>query len=211
MAISDVHNQYDNLVIPPCDILISAGDFSFQGQPTEVKDFHEWLNEQEANHIISVQGNHEKWVEANFQLAKEMAVRACPAVYFMDEGIVEIEGLKIFCSAVTPWFNDWAWNKWPAELAKHWQRIPDDIDILVTHGPAYGIHDLIVQGYDKGKKVGCPYLLERIKEIKVPIHICGHIHAHGGKSAKVYDTTFYNASICDENYNPSNPITIIDL
>lgn len=208
VAISDVHEQWKNLVIPECDILISAGDYSYQGLPNVVKDFHEWLNEQEAGHIISVQGNHETWVEKNFEEAKRIAKKACPAVHFIDEGLVEIEGLKIWCSAITPWFHNWAWNRdRGSDIQKHWDKIPDNIDILVTHGPPYKILDEVPP---YGAQVGCEQLFTRILELtKLKIHIFGHIHAgHGHK--ELNGVHYYNASICTEQYKPLNPVTIIE-
>src|ERR1700722_16407724 len=93
-AISDVHNKYQNLIIPECDILISCGDYSFRGEPKEVKDFHTWFNYQPGKYKISVQGNHELGVEKNFGASKLIALEECSNCYFIDEGLVEIEGLK---------------------------------------------------------------------------------------------------------------------
>src|ERR1035437_242775 len=104
VAISDTHCKWNKLVIPECDILISAGDYSFRGEPHVVKDFHQWLDKQPAKHIISVQGNHEKMVEQDFDYAKELELAKCPRAHFMDEGLLEIEGKKIWCSAITPFF-----------------------------------------------------------------------------------------------------------
>ena len=52
---------------------------------------------------------------------------------------------------MSPWqprFNDWAFNldRGRKELAARWDAIPDDADIVVTHGPAYGFGDLTVDG-----------------------------------------------------------------
>jgi len=212
VAISDTHAKWKNLVIPPCDILISAGDYSFTGEKHLVKNFHEWLNKQDAGHIISVQGNHETWVEKNFNEAKELALSVCPAVYFMDEGLVEIEGLKIWCSAITPEFFHWAWNRNRGEdIKRHWDLIPEGTNILVTHGPAYGILDSVLYANSDFKEhVGCVDLADAIKRIKPDVHICGHIHsAHG--QVHIDGTSYYNASICDEIYYPSYPITEIDF
>lgn len=211
VAISDVHGKWNKLTIPECDILISAGDYSFRGERHMVKDFHRWLNEQPANHIISVQGNHETWVEQNFLEAKTLAEENCPAVYFMDEGLVEIEGLKIWCSAITPFFCNWAWNRLPHQIIYNWEKIPEDTDILITHGPPKGILDelVYVNGAPKGEHAGCPYLLRKIELIKPDIHIFGHIHCGHGEFHKD-GTSFYNAAICDEMYSPTNPVTVID-
>ena len=214
VAISDVHAKWKNLQIPECDILISAGDYSFRGEKHLVKNFHEWLNAQDAAHIISVQGNHETWVEQNFDEAKKLAQSVCPAIHFIDEGLVEIEGVKIWCSAIQPWFYDWAWNRRRGgDIKKHWDLIPNDTYILVTHGPPYGILDEVVtaggDSYYPKRLVGCEELAEAIKRVKPDIHIFGHIHCGYGEK-HVDGVSYYNAAICDEMYMPSNAPHIID-
>lgn len=214
VAISDVHTKWKNLIIPECDVLISTGDYSYHGEKHIVEGFHEWLNKQPAKHVISVQGNHETWVEKNFEEAKAAAIKACPRVHFVQEELIEIEGIKIWCSAWTPWFHAWAWNaRRGEEIKKHWDLIPTDIDILATHGPPYGILDAVyfTDGVTIKERVGCQDLMKRIGELtKMKVHIFGHIHgSHGSKS---FDNKMYfNASICDEIYYPSNPITLIDF
>lgn len=215
--ISDVHCKFDKLVIPKCDILISCGDYSFLGEDREVRWFHEWLDQQDATHIISVQGNHEKGVERNFQLSKRIATEACPIVHFIDEGLIEIEGLKIWCSAITPFFHNWAWNRYRGdEIKKHWDKIPLDIDVLVTHGPPMGILDL-VERYNGQKceyefeHVGCQDLRDKIQELKnLKIHCYGHLHYNYG-TVKIDDVTYINAAICDEDYRPSRKPIVIEL
>jgi Icc-related predicted phosphoesterase len=98
------------------------------------------------------------------------------------------------------------------ELAEKWAMIPDDVDILVTHGPPYGIYD-IVEEYMTGKEesVGSISLGHHvIDRIKPKIHIFGHIHEHGGKSIDMMITKFVNASHVNEYYEPVNkPIRVI--
>lgn len=53
--------------------------------------------------------------------------------------------------------------------------IPDDVDIVMTHGPPKGILDWIPQG-----NVGCPNLLQAIRRVKPRMHCFGHVHdGHG--------------------------------
>lgn len=212
VAISDCHGKYNKIKIPECDLLISCGDYSIQGRIHEVRNFHKWLNKQEASHIISCQGNHELMVERNFQVSKMVALEECPAVHFIDEGLIEIEGVKIWCSAITPFFCNWAWNRFRgSNIQEHWDKIPKDIDILVTHGPPYGILDTVYypDGVTPKEKVGCADLYSKIQYLdKLRYHFFGHIHgAYGHK--EINGIHFYNVSICDEMYFPSNlPIEI---
>lgn len=212
VAISDVHGKWNKLKIPECDILISVGDYSFRGEEYMVREYHEWLNKQDARCVISIQGNHEKWVEKNFTEAKEIAQKACSIVHFVDEGLVEFEGLKIWCSAITPFFCNWAWNRYRGEeIKRHWDRIPAGVDIIATHGPAYGIHDkLDNHGSDPGAHVGCQDLLNKILEVKPKIHLCGHIHCGHGYQ-KLNDIEFFNVSVCGETYQVDHPPTVIEI
>lgn len=220
VAISDVHGKWNKITIPDCDLLISAGDYSFRGERWMIEDYHRWLNNQKARHIISGQGNHELAVEADFAGSKALALEECPRCHFIDEGPIEIEGVKIWYSAITPWFYDWAWNRRRTEeenkafgggwIKPHWNKIPEETDVLVTHGPPYGILDVVRRPDGTPKeRVGCEDLKNRILEVKPDLHIFGHIH-HSHGQVHQDGVSYYNVSICDEMYMPSNPITVID-
>lgn len=214
VMLSDTHAKWKKLVIPECDVLISAGDYSFRGERHLVKNFHEWLNKQPAKHIISVQGNHEVEVEKDFQNAKQLALSVCPRVQFIDEGEVVIDGVKFYGSAITPWFYDWAWNRWRGpDIKKHWDRIPDDTQVLITHGPPAGFLDIVyhADGMTPKERVGCMDLADRIKELKqLKLHVFGHIHGSTGET-HFNGVTYINASICDEMYKPTNPVREFEL
>ncbi|PQJ82612.1 metallophosphoesterase family protein [Polaribacter glomeratus] len=62
-------------------------------------------------------------------------------IYLNDSGC-EIADLKIWGSPVQPEFYNWAFNiECGKEIKQHWDLIPKNIDILITHGPPYGILD----------------------------------------------------------------------
>lgn len=211
IAISDVHNRYKDLKVPTCDILISAGDYSFEGRSTDTHNFHKWLNEQDARYVISIPGNHELGVEKDFNLHKVIAEAACPTVHFLEEGLVEIEGLKIWCSAYTPFFCDWAYNVvGNEELKKHWDRIPEGIDILVTHGPPYGMLDEVFRPPTYEEHVGCAELWDAVLKIKPKAHIFGHTHYHYGFK-EFNGIKFYNVANCGESYKIDRQPTEIML
>jgi len=222
--VSDVHCKWNKIIIPECDILFSCGDYSFRGEPEVVKNYHEWLDEQPAKHIVSINGNHELWVEKNFNEAKDIALKACPIVQFIQHEAIEIEGLKIFGSAWTPYFNDWAYNAGrtiteAAYLRKPfigdlWQDIPLDTQILITHGPGVGTLDWVAN-YMSGKiiNVGCNELTKKIVELKdLKIHAFGHLHMKGGNVMEQDGVKYINASVCDDNYVAHNDrIIVIDF
>jgi Icc-related predicted phosphoesterase len=85
--------------------------------------------------------------------------------------------------------------------------IPEGIDILITHGPAWGILD-DVEG-NRNVHLGCELLAEKIKQIKPKIHICGHIHSGHGHYFDGY-THYFNASVLNEQYLYSHKPWIID-
>ncbi|MFN8395634.1 MAG: metallophosphoesterase [Bacteroidia bacterium] len=127
-------------------------------------------------------------------------------IYLNDSG-VEIEGVKIWGSPIQPWFFDWAFNRQRgADIAKHWALIPEDTDILVTHGPPYGILDRT----DDGKLVGCEELIKVVERIRPKIHVFGHIHeAHG---SLIKDGTHYvNASILNLRYMRVWDATVVEI
>ncbi len=108
--------------------------------------------------------------------------------------------VRIYGSPWQPEFFNWAYNlpRNGEELKAKWDAIPDNTDILVTHGPAWGFLD-DVEGR-RGDHLGCELLAERIKAIKPKIHVCGHIHSGYGH---YYDghTHYFNASVLNERYN----------
>jgi Icc-related predicted phosphoesterase len=127
------------------------------------------------------------------------------AIYLQDEP-VEIEGLKFYGSPWQPWFLDWAFNLERGEsLRKVWARIPEDTDVLVTHGPPHGILDRTT----RGEPVGCEDLRARVEELRTPLHLFGHIHEGYGTERRG-QTLFVNASSCTVSYRPLQAPVILD-
>lgn len=214
VAISDTHNLHEKVIIPECDILIHAGDWTSMGYYWEVSAFAKWLNKQPAKYIVITPGNHEVTFEKELPLSKTWILDNCPRAHILIDNLVEIEGLKIYGSPYTPFFNNWAFNLYPGEeLIRKWNQIPEGMDVIITHGPVHGILDELarVDGTPSGHHVGSIDLFNRLQVLKPRVHICGHIHTHGG-SFKVFNgTSYYNVSICDEMYMTTNPITVIEL
>jgi Icc-related predicted phosphoesterase len=209
--VSDLHHK--RVKIEECDLLIDAGDWTGRGQLHAVLDHFEWLEEQPARHIVTVPGNHELEMERNLPLFLDEIKKRHPAIHVLIDQTIEIEGVKIHGSPITPEFCNWAWNRERGhQIRKHWDLIPDDVQILVTHGPPQDILDLVyfANGLPK-EHAGCFDLAQRIKSLKnLKLHVFGHIHSGSGIEMK-NGVTYVNAAICDEMYYPSNPVRVIEF
>lgn len=205
--ISDTHGQHKNLSLPKLDtentMLIHTGDMSKLGKEDEIIDFLEWFEAQEYKYKIFIAGNHDFLFEMNPSLAQSFVPSNC---IYLNNSSIEIEGIKIWGSPITPRFYDWAFNCDRGEkIREYWQQIPNDTDILLTHGPAYGILDQTKHGL----QVGCEELIEFVKKIKPKIHAFGHIHEAYGKVITT-STTFINASVLDIRYRLVNTPILVD-
>lgn len=211
VAISDTHNKHEQLVIPPCDILIHAGDESFMGRATELMDFAEWFDKQPAKHLVWIPGNHSVGFAAQYPHSLSWIKSKSPRTNVLMNSDVTLEGLKIWGSPVTPWFHDWAYNEYRgAPIKKYWDMIPSDTSIVVTHGPPHGILDVVSPGSHREQRVGCEELMKKIQMIKPKLHIFGHIHEGYGEE-HFMDTHFINASSVDAEYYSMNPPMVVDV
>ena len=145
---------------------------------------------------IFVPGNHDVLFEKDLKRCKELL--GSGVTVLLDE-MVTIEGLKIYGSPWTPRFCDWAFNLDRGELGDKWKWIPDDLDVLITHGPPQGILD----ADEIGKECGCGELLAELPRIKPKLHVFGHLH-HGYGVLQRGGTTFVNACICNDDDKPVN-------
>ena len=208
--ISDTHGKHEHLtskaynnILGSGDVLVHAGDCTNVGKVGEIKDFLSWFSNTEYTHKIFIAGNHDFGFELVHEIAPEYKEKG---VHYLFDSSVEIDGVKFYGSPWQPEFYDWAFNLPRGEkLAEKWALIPDDTDILITHGPAYLMLDLVPSNIH----VGCQDLFHRIMQVKPTIHVCGHVHcAYGQKYFN--DVEFLNASVLNERYQYENkPISLI--
>jgi hypothetical protein len=207
ILISDTHTYHRQVELPEGDILIHAGDFTARGRWGEVIDFFYWLENQaeKYKHVIFIAGNHDLSFEnKSHDLLKELSnlTLAFPNIHYLEDTEVIIDGIKFYGSPWQPEFHNWAFNLPRGEkLADIWNKIPNDTDVLITHGPPATILDYTLR--DK-INVGCKHLYDKIIKVKPKLHIFGHIHEGYGISTENADTTFINASMCTLVYNPDN-------
>lgn len=204
VLISDTHNQHGKIDLPEGDMIIHAGDISGLGTFTEVLNFIQWFDKLPFKHKIFIAGNH----DFLFEKQKLVATAMFPeGITYLENSEVTIEGLKIYGSPYTLEFYDWAFMKKSGrEIAEIWSLIPENLDILITHGPPFEVLDQ----NELGTHCGCKDLLRRVHEVKPRIHVFGHIH-EGYGTREINGIQFYNVSSLNENYHVSNQPFVVDL
>lgn len=221
-CISDTHNKHKQMDIGEGDVLIHAGDATGRGESEEIIPFLNWFSKQKFLHKILIAGNHdfgfEKDSQRYEQICKDLGI-----IYLNDSGVT-IEGINIWGSPVQPEFCNWAFNRridqhvvkdkdidyyhvYPQKIhpwiKPHWDLIPEDTHILITHGPALGILDEVRDFDGTSRFTGCPHLMDAIKKRKILAHIFGHIHEQYGVLCK--DGVYYiNASQLNRSYMHTN-------
>lgn len=218
------------------DILCFTGDCSARGKTGEVEDFMEWFNEQPAKEKVMIAGNHDFFFDVDYRNkmkrhswedypeneVKDMLAKY-PDIHYLDDSGVELFGLNIWGSPVQPAFGRWAFNRQrnteidangstyyygPMEggIETHWAKIPNNTDILLTHGPPFGHGDLLAHKFRRHgeyPRVGCADLKVAIERVQPKIVAFGHIH-EGYSKVEENGITYINASSLNENYSPIN-------
>jgi Icc-related predicted phosphoesterase len=212
--ISDTHNKHNSLTefLPGGDLLICSGDISGRGSITEIENFMKWFDEiDNYDTKVFIAGNHDFGFESENEKLIGLLTGYKNIDYLQDERIDLWDGndeqLVIYGTPWQPEFHNWAFNLPRGEkLKEKWDKIPVDVDILITHGPPFGKLDFVQYN---NINVGCEELMKRIGEIKPKIHVFGHIHEGFGY---VFDgnTHFINASVLNERYEFRNrPVNVL--
>lgn len=200
------------LVVPDGDILIFAGDLCNSGTLPEVADFGRWLRSLPHRYKVVIAGNH----DFPFEHFREQAVDELfgagdgGGIVYLQDSQITLMGLRIYGSPWQPRFFDWAFNldRNGPELAEKWAMIPEGLDVLVTHGPPYGVLDETHFGL---RRMGCELLAAAVVMKQPRLHVFGHNHGGYGKRGGPDGTIFVNAAICDDRYAPIREPIVIDL
>ena len=182
--ISDTHGAHDRIDLPEADVLVHCGDFTNRGRSEEISVFNEWLGRQNHDVKIVVPGNHDLAFESKPTRSRQLLTHADHVL--IDESVT-VNGIKFFGSPRTPQFGGWAFMydrfKAPCDM------IPTDTDVLITHGPSYGILDAASDGH----RCGCEDLGVVVAKVAPKVHAFGHIHESRGVK-QVGETLRVNAA-----------------
>ena len=162
---SDLHGMLPEIE-ESFDIMLLAGDLvdlhkqSSKDATIEwySKDFVDWINglpfNDENSKVIWIAGNHEvafydlgNMLRLSF--AKEIEDLTNGRAIYLEDSYAIINGIKIYG---TPWckvFGYWAFMRSNDVLVQYYDKIPEGVDILLTHDAPYGTSDMCYGWYKK--------------------------------------------------------------
>lgn len=210
VCLSDTHTFHRHVRVPEGDVLVHAGDICSFYDPLErsmavLEDFNGWLGELPHRHKIVIAGNH----DVPFTREPERARALLTNAHYLENSGIELDGLRFWGSPITPVMGSMAFaTERGAASREVWNRIPENTDVLVTHGPPRGIldQDNIWEVHD-----GCPSLLEAVRRVKPQAHIFGHIHGGWGKERSRDGTRFVNCSVFNARRELAHAPLIVEL
>lgn len=226
-AMSDLHGYLPDLSKDKFDVAVIAGDIV----PTPLErnvdlsklwleqDFSGWAKDLPCKKVIICSGNHDFVFEKTLN-AKNNIRMSAKIEYLQDDSYTH-KGFKFYGSPWTPWFYEWAFNldysdkhetnvdPNERQLEKIFSKIPEDTDILLTHGPPKGYKDLTPRGDHAGSRA----LLRHVKRVQPYYHFFGHIHLDYQKERQwscLGKTIFVNVSVKDNKYKVVREPVIVE-
>lgn len=208
VTLADTHGYHYYIgktspALPAGDVIVHAGDLTGRGRLYELIEFANWYGGLDYKNKICIAGNHDEVAEnmGNNNVKDLFWERGI--TYLCDSEYV-IDGIKFYGTPYTPEFCGWNFMEDEYHLKKRYDNIPEDTDVLITHGPPYGVLDsqvyVLSNNYSVAKdRTGSTALAERIKELNLKAHILGHIHEGRGRIGNTV-----NASFLDPSYTPYN-------
>lgn len=202
--ISDTHTYHGLLKVPEgIDMVIHSGDATNPRDPyaseQEMLNFITWFGSLPIKHKVFVAGNHDLCIERNLITKIDFMKNG---IVYLENDYVEVEGIKIWGSPFTPSFGQgWAFNKKRSALHDIWKEIPDDVDIVVVHGPPKGILDLAYHQLNCIEFCGDEALRKRMYLLNPKLCLFGHIHNNddiinaGTIKLSIGDTIYSNGSV----------------
>ena len=191
--LSDTHAAEPE-TLPQGDLLIHSGDADIINDYylARMIDWFDWATPRFRLGSIFVPGNHDRLVQLD-----TTHVRNNLNTRILINESIRLEGFHIWGSPYTPTFMNWWFMKDRGQpLREHWAQIPPSTNILITHGPPFGILDK--GGCRPYNNLGDEQLKERLTDINPTLHLFGHIHESYG-TTQTPETRFYNAAL--ENFD----------
>lgn len=198
-CISDLHGYFPKML--GGDLLVIAGDLTARGSIQEYISVLDWIKAQDYRKKVFIAGNHDGFLRDNKIFVKTYLYSTNKDCEYLFDSGTQFEGKRIWG---TPWIpliphassHCRYFTLGEDNLCTMRKSIPNNLDVLICHGPPKTILDKT----KLGEHVGCQYLKEAIREKKPRVLIFGHIHECGEQILEVGDTVCVNCSIVNEYY-----------
>ena len=204
VIISDTHAAHQDLGVLQGDVLIHCGDFehAFANHDSVLDRVDAWFARQTFQLILCTGGNHDFALQARTR----RGARPFRHAHYLQDSGVTFGGLHFYGTPWVPKLPNFAFYADDAALAAAWARIPDDVDVLITHTPPLGVLDVS----SRGQALGCAHLALRLKELRPRLHCFGHVHAGAGRQV-IGGLTYVNAACVDRNLEIVNPPVVVQM
>ena len=210
--ISDTHGMHDQLTVPDqsnpetrVDMVIHSGDASsvrdIQLNVAEMGRFLNWFSQLPIQHKVFVAGNHDGSVAHKLHSKESMGAMG---ITYLECESTEIAGFRIYGAPWTPTYGNWSFMTGRSVIYRIWETIPQDTDILITHGPPYGILDTTENSSNCIELCGDNALLTVVHRLNLKLMCFGHIHNTGKiinagiRTIAGKDTIFSNGIIVED-------------
>lgn len=153
------------------------------------------FKDQPHRHKIVIAGNHDLLLDpsldngprnSNKDLGLQRARLDWGDLTYLQDAATELQcvngrRLRVYGSPRSCRHGNWAFQYPKSEGEAQWSNVvPDDIDILVTHGPPRAHLDIL--------RVGCTGLLGELWRVQPALHVFGHVHDDYGKEWVNFDS-----------------------
>lgn len=203
-ATSDIHHSgIEDITDKECGTIVLAGDFMAKAKKQEdMKDAEKWWEEKflpwcedhKDQQIVIIGGNCDKWLYYNRDMLEWPE-----NVHYLDDSETEVNGMKVYGTSWCPHNMNGAWEVDDKQLEEEFAKIPEGLDILVTHVPPKGEDLELDHDTEFDKHFGSEALTKAILEKKPKIVLCGHVHSGSHKPTKIGASIVMNVSRIDDD------------
>lgn len=197
-----------------CELLLICGDIiplhiqfdMVASKQWLIEEFKPWAESLPVEQVIFIAGNHDTFMERNDKTMHEIFSRSDKVTYLMHEYIdyLSLQDSKVYRIFGTPYchiYGNWPFMRDEETLAHKFSKIPENVDILISHDAPYGTSDICFQGWSAdGQHKGCPELRDAIIEHKPKWNVKGHLHSTNREIEILGETKVVSCSILDESY-----------
>lgn len=227
IALSDLHGTLLPIedYFETCEVVFICGDISplnIQANDRKMKrwlseEFKPWCESLPCNKVIFIAGNHDWICSRNPEFMYKTFPKDAKVTYLFHESYVytSLSGKEytIFGSPYCKQFYNWAFMENDEVLVELFSKIPEDLDVLITHDQPYMYGDIILQKmyWNTGEHIGSKPLMEAILLKQPKFQFNGHLHSCDHNLIEIGQTKHYNVSIKDEHYNPVYDPLIVEI